>query len=722
MKFERKREMKLNLRGELTNARLVEVLNNLKQHQYYGTLLITDGPREKCFFFARGGLRMAKSKCPSNSLGEYLKAKQVLVGAAASTYDAELRKTRDQSLSRTYVCKLCEIEPRAFDQLERDLMASEFLETLFWENCTFEYRSGDPDQEAYQKNLKTSLLSMGIKKLVDELIEKATKIRDLRRLIPSGRARIRLTEMGTYQLEVPSPGIPIEVLATLARLGETSAENLANKLAGWTEYDLIKKISDWSDLRYLDMTIPKSTSEDEVLQRIQRIEDGMDLAISPIMRRQALAKTYRDNNDDSAAARHYKKAGQLMLIALRPQEAAKELREAFTLLPEDFEAHESLVEALWASKSTDQARDETLQLARRYFDLGLANRTRLILEKALEYGERDLDIRFLLVRAYLKLGRSEKALDLGREVCADLRAAGRVEEAVRLAERFVTAGVDQERVLVMTGEKSKRTKKRVLLAIAGLLGLLLAPMASAMSARLDFKERAPDIEMALNNGQYKEARTLLKKFQSDHDWGFISGTIRDFDIDIKNLERTHGWFLQRLGLWVEKKSKRINWALSADITIAQEALKRLQAHENMSMPQYSQTHLILTKSISRYIAEARRLRKDIRVAYANEEHARVHKISQLFYNNYRNVLTVRSTFKSYGVPFKIRCEPATAKIYDRTGKKYVANKIFYLKPKLYQLTFRAKGYIEQNFINVKTRNAPFELPIIKLKKIEEDGQ
>ena len=95
------------------------------------------------FFFARGGLRMAKSNCRLITVGSYLKAQGVLVGASAQSYDLELQQSGGKPLARHVICGLAQIDTATFDRHERSLMASEFMETVFWRNCCFEYRPTD---------------------------------------------------------------------------------------------------------------------------------------------------------------------------------------------------------------------------------------------------------------------------------------------------------------------------------------------------------------------------------------------------------------------------------------------------------------------------------------------------------------------------------------------------------------------------------------------------
>lgn len=710
--------MKQILRGENSPPRLVEVLRNLKDQQYYGTLLISDGPREKCFFFARGGLRMAKANCREISIGDYLKAQGYLAGPAAQQYDAEMAQLRGQGMSRGQLANLLQMDPSQLDVLERQLMAGEFLETLFWRECYFEYRPGDPEQEAYQKNLNTSLLSMGIKELVNDLIEVASKIRDLKRAIPNVESVVEATETGLMASERSHRDRSTVILRHLKE--SQCIRDLAQKLHGWTEYDLVLQINDLVDNGYVHLRAREYLDEDDVRQRIRHLEEGLDLAISPIMRRQALAKTYKDNNDEQAAARHFKKAGQLMLQSERAQEASKELRQAYELVPEDFEAQEGLVDALWASKNSEQARLEAQQLSRRYFDLGLSNRARMVLEKAVQTGDRDLNTRNMLVRAYLKLGRSEKALDLGRDVCADLRAAGREDEAMSLAERFVDAGVDQERVLVMSGEKRRRLIKKVLLITAALLLVLLLPVAAATRARLEFDEQSAKVQEALQEGDYLRAQELLTEYQSRHEWGSIRGNIEDFKEQIREMQSAHDWFQKRFEPWLEKGGARIDWRRGNDIATAKELVRVLEKHPRMAKPFYKETHASIDASLKAYYETAVKLRADYKGAYNSDNHKKTHKLAQLYFNSYDNVQNIRSTFKSIGIPYQLTITPSNAKVIAKGSMineiKSGQSRVCYFRPRNQQLSIELDGY-EPYIVNLNVIETAFQIPPIQLKRL-----
>jgi tetratricopeptide (TPR) repeat protein len=719
--------MKLDLRGELTNTRLAEVLRNLKSQQYYGTFLISDGPREKCFFFARGGLRMAKSNCRLITVGSYLKAQGVLVGASAQSYDLELQQSGGKPLARHVICGLAQIDTATFDRHERSLMASEFMETVFWRNCCFEYRAGDPEQEAYQQNLNTSLLSMGIKDFVDELISSTTKARDLKRVVPDVDVIVQITEAGQLIAQNPPAGTALDVIAALARLEQTRIRALAQALNGWTEYDLIWKLNEWYISGWVDLIIPQVT-EDEVLNRIRSLEEGLDQAISPIMRRQALAKTYKTNNDQQSAARHFKKAGQLLLGAHRHQDASRDLREAYELIPEDFEAHEGLVDALYASKSNDQARQEAEQLSRRYFDLGLSNRARLILEKAIQTGDRTLDVRNLLVRAYLKLGRSQKALELGREVCDDLRANGREQEALGLAERFVNAGVDQERVLIMTGEKLKRRQKKLMIIAIVALSILIIPLFTAIDARVKFKDHSKLVKTALRSGDYREARRLLTKFQNEHNWGFMDNAIVEFNKSIDQLRGIHLWFLKELDSWREKDADtgeytmRLDWSIGYDVEEPERALSLLAKQQEIKEnPRYEMTFGQIKDSLARYRKAASDLRDKFHDRHKYTDGKRLHQMAQLFYRKYRNNLGFHRTFNNLGIPFLIRTDPPGARIVGSKRKSFstrrpITNKVQYFHPDDIEVTLKLKGYLNYRY-SFNPKEAQFMSPVFKLKKL-----
>lgn len=707
--------MKQILRGENSPPRLVEVLRNLKDQQYYGTLLISDGPREKCFFFARGGLRMAKANCREITIGDYLKAQGYLQGNAAQRYDQDLQQLRGQAMSRNQLAALLQMDPSQLDTLERTLMAAEFLETLFWRECYFEYRPGDPEQEAYQKNLNTSLLSMGIKELVDNLIEVASKIRDLKRAVPNVESVAEITDAGQLAAERPSPSVILRALKEPIVIRE-----LATKMRGWTEYDLIIQLNEMMENGYVHLRPRENLAEDDVLTRIRHLEEGLDLAISPIMRRQALAKTYKDNNDEQAAARHFKKAGQLMLQSERAQEASKELRQAYDLVPEDFEAQEGLVDALWASKNSEQARIEAQQLSRRYFDLGLSNRARMVLEKAVQTGDRDLNTRNMLVRAYLKLGRSEKALDLGRDVCADLRAAGREDEALNLAERFVDAGVDQERVLVMSGEKRRRLIKKVLLITSALLLLLLLPVAAATRARLEFHEQSLKVQEALNQGDYLKAQELLTEYQFRHEWGSVRSNIEEFKAQIVEMKAAHDWFQKRFEPWLEKGGTRIQWRRGNDIATAKELIRVLAKHPKMSNRVYKETYDIIDQSLREYYDEAIELRAEYKSAFNADNHEKTHKLAQRYFLKYDNVQSIRSTFKSIGIPFQFEITPSNAKVVTAGSlineSKAGKTRICYFRPRNQQIIIELDGY-ESFAFNISVTESRFKIPPIKLTRL-----
>ena len=173
-----------------------------------------------------------------------------------------------------------------------------------------------------------------------------------------------------------------------------------------------------------------------------------------------------------------------------------------------------------------------------------------MLERSAQAPGCPLDLKLMLVRAYLRLGNSERALDLGRGVCEELRQAGRTEEALALAKRFVEAGVDRARVLEMAGESGRRTARLVLYAVCVLLILLLYPSTELARAKQAFAVATEQARRHVVDGEYAKAKSTLQTVAANHTWGGVERQSRSYLREISELESERAEFLQVLRPWV----------------------------------------------------------------------------------------------------------------------------------------------------------------------------
>ena len=124
--------MKRGVAGSLSAEKLVEVLRLLEENQYYGTVLLSDGLREKCFFFTRGGLRLASSSCGSLSLPDYLRLRGVMSASQCAEHRLEARRHAAEISPRALLGRQLSREASVLEEDERSSLISEFMGCLLY--------------------------------------------------------------------------------------------------------------------------------------------------------------------------------------------------------------------------------------------------------------------------------------------------------------------------------------------------------------------------------------------------------------------------------------------------------------------------------------------------------------------------------------------------------------------------------------------------------------
>lgn len=686
--------MKVDLRGKLNPEKFSQVLTSLKENQYYGTVVVSDGLREKCFFFTRGGLRLATSNGKSVELLQFLWCRGLLPREAIPSLQAEATRP-DRSL-KSVVCANAKIDTGVYDDVERELMVSEFLETLIWPDAHFEMSIGDPEQEAYQSELQTRRLSIGIGRMIEELLARAITVREPAKLMAEQNL-FNLTDAGRRALKSATDEPTRDLMGALAGVASNRFFSISDRLPWWQDFELALRLKGLIDRGWL-VQEQRALSEDEGLEldRIRSMEESLDTSISPIMRRQALARSYIDQGDKSAGARHHKRAGLLLLNSDRAYEASKELREAYHLTPDDFEAHEGFVEALWSSQQSEPALKETELLAQRYFDLGLINRARLVLEKPLERRQKTLEIQSMLAKAYLRLGRSDKALEVGRGLCEELRAAGRSAEAMELAEKFVSAGVDRRRVSIMTGEQRRRRIRRGLYIAAGVLAVALYPSFVVARAHLDFRSTLREAQALVAQGRYEAAKDRLEELLEDNPYSGLEFQVDPMVTEINTVLGERRALLKLFENWVE--GDRINWNSkdAPDLSRAVQLIEDIRKGEGPEIPpgQFTAASFDdIEANLQNHLSQAATLRERFKDAQSIGNHKLAYDLSARFYNSYRKVDSARASFRYLGIPVLITSDPPGARIEGLKKPATAGEPVYIIPPdEAVELTLRLEGY------------------------------
>lgn len=491
-------------------------LELLAENSLYGSIVVSDGLVDVCFFFTRGGLRVVTSgrKLPSLAdrlrqkgtitLDDQRKAEKLL--AAQREKGAEQGKAKALLEERESLIEAAKVKPQDVDEVAREVIAEAMLDCLFWENPQFEAATGEPNQEIMQRrDLSAVTLSLGVADLVEKLQQKIRSVSEIRRTVSSLRVVVEPTTKGREAVEKrerlgegPVGERRTKLMALVTRDAGVRAPDLAAKL-GIGELEMASLLHELTVQGYVRLDRPPVDKKEE-LERVRKMEEAIDQALSQLLRRVRLADESAAQGDGARAARHLARAGGLLLQEGRDDEAARTFGGALKHSQEDLEAREGYVQSLWATGRTTEAMDQSEELGRRYLDLNLPARAKKILERAIGREERTgtLD---LLVTTLVKLKMGKAATEAGERLVNRLRREGKRDEARDAAARLleIADADDRARILRAAGVDTRRAV--VLVATLVAIVLVMTPVSAAKSAREQYHTAATEAREALTRKQ-----------------------------------------------------------------------------------------------------------------------------------------------------------------------------------------------------------------------------
>lgn len=474
-------------------------LELLAENSLYGSIVVSDGLCDVCFFFTRGGLRVVTAGRKLPSLAERLRHKGTITlddqrkaeKLLAQQREKEQGKAKALLEEREALIEAAKLKPQDVDEVAREVIAEALLDCLFWENPQFEAATGEPNQEIMQRrDLSAVTLSLGVADLVEKLQGKIRTVSEVRRTVTSLRVTVEPTPKGREAVEKrerlgegPVGERRTKLMALVGREVGIRAPELGHKL-GTGELELASLLHELTVQGYVRLDRPPPDKKEE-LERIRKMEEAIDQALSQLLRRVRLADEAAAQGDTTKAARHMARAGGLLLQEGRDDEAARTFNGALKHSQDDLEAREGYVQSLWNTGRATEAMDQSEELGRRYLALNLPARAKKILERALGREERTgtLD---LLVTTLVKLRLPKAASEAGERLVNRLRREGKRDEARQAAARLleIADGEDRARILRAAGVD----RRRAVVLVASLVGILalLTPVHAAKAARQEY--------------------------------------------------------------------------------------------------------------------------------------------------------------------------------------------------------------------------------------------
>ena len=558
-------------------------LELLAENSLYGSIVVSDGLADVCFFFTRGGLRVIAAGRSLPSLAERLRQRGQLGPEEQRKVEQTLAKQKETKSrllleEREALIEAARVKPTDVDEVAREVIAEAFLDCLFWDGAQFEAATGEPNQEIMQRrDLSAVTLSLGVADLVERLQQKIRSVSEVRRTVSSMRVTVEPTPRGKEAVEKreklgdgPVGERRTRLMSIVAREAGVKAPDLCVRLKVG-ELELASLLHELTVQGFVKLDRPPPDKKEE-LERLRKMEEAIDQALSQLLRRMRLAEESAAAGDTGKAARHMARAGGILLQEGREDEAARTFGSALKHSQDDLEAREGYVQSLWATGRTQEALEQSEELGRRYLGLNLPARAKKILERALGREERTgaLD---LLVTTLVKLRLPKAAAEAGERLVNRLRREGKRDEARQAASRLLEIAdpADRERILRAIGVDRRRA-----LALIGSLVLILAllvPAQSALAEKQRFHQATVDAHDELGKKRPPEATAAtVARLEAEFDQlAGQGGELGEAAARIKeDLGRIRGDLQLYLG---ELQGAALPWRAAEDL---EEALRRIQ--------------------------------------------------------------------------------------------------------------------------------------------------
>lgn len=475
--------------GLFDAAAASKALEGLLERNLQGTIAVSEGAADLCFFFGRGGLRVVALGRSLPTLVSRLVARGRLSASEAQRVHAAQQDgpaRNDHREERELVIELLGLPPADADAAAGELAVEAFLDALAWDEPQHEATSGDPELEAFaRRDLPAISLAIGLKELVQGLQQRLAGVAELKKAVPTLWGTVvepqpKAKDAGPRAGDGPLAAARGRLLQKVVELGPTRARELARK-ADTGEHELLRLLVDLQGLGLVKLEKRPPTKADQDA-RARAVAATLDRSICPLPRRIKLAQERVQHGDKGLAARHLARAGLLQLREGRDDEAARTFAGAVEIAPDDLEAREGLVQALWGAGRAAEAAEQAVPLARRQVELGLPSRARRTLERVLSKEERT-DALELLVDVLVQQRQPKAAAEVGERLVNRLVAEKQTVRAREVAAGLLELGSDQDRARLIKAAGADRTRVAALLGVAVVLGVLFVPVSQALAAR-----------------------------------------------------------------------------------------------------------------------------------------------------------------------------------------------------------------------------------------------
>lgn len=517
-----------NLEGSLTTNAVQEVLKVLSSKNPACSWLVSDGWNEKVFYFSTGGVRLYTSEGRRIALFEDFLVKSGVVTPEQMDVARDLAR-KDSKTRLVDILELKGIIPgNKIRDVMSDLIYLELCDLTTWENAIFEFYAGNPPPEIFDSQHPAVFGSLDVPKLAEQVRKWAQEWSSLKAKLYSERLRPSLaydTNDVATRLELSR-----DQHGMLAAMdGSTSLRDVAvNSSVGFPEVARAVRLGmQDKSIKATLVQEKKVTSEPEVLDEIEKLEDALDRAINKILVHKRIASDYEQINEGDRASEHYHVIGNLSVQAGRTDSALDNYRRALKLSPQNLPVHESLIRTLNDTGDEEGALDENISFVKKLVSFGFLDRAYSKLKSVSYRVKNRFDVRLFFAEVLQKMGRNSEAVREYIGIANAKRELGQLD-GIEMIYRKILA-LDPVNKLARQGLKREKVRRagKGMVWLHRLSGraaclLLMAWVGSESMARYAWATAKPEVAEFVEKGQIGEGLDKIRSITAQFPGTFLS--------------------------------------------------------------------------------------------------------------------------------------------------------------------------------------------------------
>lgn len=227
-----------SFKGNLEVLNLSDIFQSLAMNRHSGTLIVTDGKREKKIFFAEGEITLLSSS-RRQRLGELLVNEDKITEEdleLALKLQKQSRKRLGEILVEEGFCEEDDI-----DRLVRHQIQEEIYDLFLWRKAEFEFIADQMPEDMARESPQLTRLAFNTNSLIMEALRRLDEWSLIRDMVPSTKEVFTLTnEVDLHRIDVPTR---IQNDAPKYIDGKTTVEGLAEKFYV-SEFELCKHLAE----------------------------------------------------------------------------------------------------------------------------------------------------------------------------------------------------------------------------------------------------------------------------------------------------------------------------------------------------------------------------------------------------------------------------------------------------------------------------------------------